>query len=101
MMKKWVGLCQKINWHTLSPFVMGGDYNEYIQHFSPMNDKDFMTVNGKGYSHNDINLVREFFTDEQWDVIDSALSEFQDHDESYEIVHETLDVMGQVFRGAF
>ena len=26
---------------------------------------DFMTVNGKGYSHNDINLIREFFTDEQ------------------------------------
>jgi len=78
---------------------MGGDYNKYIQHFSPM--KDFMTVNGKSYSHNDINLIREFFTDEQWDVIDSALSEYQDHDESYEIVHETLDVMGQVFRGAF
>ena len=71
------------------------------KHFSPMNDKDFMTVNGKNYSHNDINLVREFFTDAQWDVIDSALSEFQDHDESHEIVHETLDVMGQVFRGAF
>ncbi len=66
-----------------------------------MNDTDFMTVNGKGYSHNQINLIREFFTDAQWDVIDSALSEFQDHDESHEIVHETLDVMGQVFRGAF
>ena len=51
--------------------------------------------------HNDINLVREFFTDEQWDVIDSALSEYQDHDESYEIVHETLDVIGHVFRSAF
>ena len=88
---------------------MGGDYNNYIQHFSPMNDKDFMTVNGNGYSHNDINLVREFFTDEQWDVIDSALSEYQDHDPEYlkeifgseDILTETTDVIGQVFRGAF
>ena len=62
-------------------------------------EKDFTTINEKNYSHNDINLVREFFTEEQWDVIDSALSE--DHDESYEIVHETLDVIGHVFRSAF
>ena len=64
-------------------------------------EKDFTTINEKNYSHNDINLVREFFTDEQWDVIDSALSEYQDHDEAYEIVHETLDVIGHVFRSAF
>ena len=64
-------------------------------------EKDFITINETNYSHNDINLVREIFTDEQWDVIDSALCEFQDHDESYEIVHETLDVIGHVFRSAF
>ena len=64
-------------------------------------EKDFITINETNYSHNDINLVREFFTDEQWDVIDSALCEFQDHDESYYIVHETLDVIGHVFRSAF
>ena len=64
-------------------------------------EKDFITINETNYSHNDINLVREFFTDEQWDVIASALCEFQDHDESYEIVHETLDVIGHVFRSAF
>ena len=40
-------------------------------------EKDFTTINEKNYSHNDINLVREFFTEEQWDVIDSALSEYQ------------------------
>jgi len=38
-----------------------------------MNDTDFMTVNGKGYSHNQINLIREFFTDDQWEVIDSRI----------------------------
>tara|TARA_B100000575_G_scaffold288710_1_gene289208 strand:- start:85 stop:285 length:201 start_codon:yes stop_codon:yes gene_type:complete len=66
-----------------------------------MTNQAFLTINGKDYSHKEINFIREFFTDDQWDVIDSALSEYQDHDESYEIVHETLDVMGQVFRGAY
>ena len=64
-------------------------------------EKDFITINETNYSHNDINLVREFFTDQQWDVIDSALCEYQDHDESYDIVHETLNVIGHVFRSAF
>ena len=37
-------------------------------------------VNGKQISHKDLNIVRDFFTDEQWDLIDYALSEYQDHD---------------------
>ena len=32
-------------------------------------------VNGKQISHKDLNIVRDFFTDEQWDLIDYALSE--------------------------
>ena len=35
MMKLWVGICQIFNWHTVFPFVMGGDYNNYIQTFFP------------------------------------------------------------------
>ena len=69
--------------------------------FSLMTNQAFLTINGKDYSHKQINFIREFFTDDQWDVIDYALNEYQDHDESYEIVKETLDVMGQVFRGAY
>ena len=30
--------------------------------------------------------VRNFFTDAQWDVIDMALSEFQDHDDYQEVL---------------
>ena len=41
-------------------------------------------VNGKQISHKDLNIVRDFFTDEQWDLIDHALSEYQDHDDSTE-----------------
>ena len=61
----------------------------------------FLTINGKDYTHNDVNLIRDFFTDEQWDLIDYALSEYQDHDDSTEKCKELLDVMYQVFRSAY
>ena len=69
----------------------------------------FLTINGKDYSHKDINLVRDFFTDDQWNVIDSALSEYQDHDEEFlqeqfgssDILTETTDVMYEIFRSAY
>jgi hypothetical protein len=65
------------------------------------NMDSFLTINGKDYSHKDVNLVRDFFTDEQWDLIDYALSEYQDHDDSTEKCKELLDVMYQVFRSAY
>ena len=58
-------------------------------------------VNGKQISHKDLNIVRDFFTDEQWDLIDSALSEYQDHDEECEECRELLDVIGQLFRTSY
>ena len=38
----------------------------------------------------ELQTFRNYFTDSQWDVIDMALSEFQDHDEYVEI----LDTIG-------
>ena len=61
----------------------------------------FLTINGKDYSHKDVNLIRDFFTDEQWDLIDSALSEYQDHDDSTVEFKETLDIIGNIFRSAY
>ena len=61
----------------------------------------FLTINGKDYSHKDINLIRDFFTDEQWDLIDSSLSEYQDHDDSTEKCKEMLDIIGNIFRSAY
>ena len=58
-------------------------------------------VNGKQISHKDLNVVRDFFTDEQWDLIDYALSEYQDHEDATEKCKETLDVIYQVFRSAY
>ena len=53
-------------------------------------EKDFITINEKNYSHNDINLIREFFTDAQWDCIYDALSEFQDHPNNHEPHYDCL-----------
>ena len=61
----------------------------------------FLTINGKDYSHKDVNLIRDFFTDDQWDLIDSALSEYQDHDDSTVECKETLDIIGNIFRSAY
>ena len=61
----------------------------------------FLTINGKDYSHKDVNLIRDFFTDEQWDLIDYALCEYQDHEDSTVECKELLDVMYQVFRSAY
>ena len=63
--------------------------------------ESFLTINGKDYSHKDINLIRDFFTDKQWDCIFDAVSEYQDHEDSTEKCKELLDVMYQVFRSAY
>ena len=61
----------------------------------------FLTINGKDYSHKDVNLIRDFFTDEQWDLIDSALSEYQDHEDSTVECKETLDIIGNILSSAY
>ena len=57
--------------------------------------------NVNNYSDSELQTVRNFFTDEQWDVIDYALSEYQDHEDYTEKCKETLDIMGNIFRSAY
>ena len=58
-------------------------------------------INGKQIAHKDLNTVRDFFTDEQWDLIDYALCEYQDHEDATEKCKETLDVIYQLFRSSY
>ena len=58
-------------------------------------------INNKEISHKDLNVIRDFFTDEQWDVIDYALSEYQDHDDYTDKCKEVLDVISQLFRTSY
>ena len=41
--------------------------------------------------------IRNFFTDSQWDVIDMALNEFQDHDDYQEVLDTIGDKLQTVF----
>ena len=85
----------------ISPFVVDLVYIKCME--------NFLTINGKSYSHKQINLIRDFFTDDQWTVIDGALSEFKDHDPDYleevygseNILTETLDIISEVYRSAY
>ena len=58
-------------------------------------------INNKEISHKDLNVVRDFFTDEQWDVIDYALSEYQDHEDYTDLCRETLWKLGDLFQSNF
>ena len=42
-----------------------------------------MQTSVRDFSHDQKETIKSFFTDSQWDLIDSALSEYQDHDEEY------------------
>ena len=58
-------------------------------------------INGKQVAHKDLNIVRDFFTDEQWDCIYDAVSEYKDFPEKEEITRETLSVINQVFTSSY
>ena len=42
-----------------------------------------MQTSVRYFSYDQKQTVKSFFTDAQWDLIDSALSEYQDHAEEY------------------
>ena len=56
-------------------------------------NKNMNTTNTK----TEYQVVRNFFTDSQWDVIDMALNEFQDHDDYVEV----LDTIGERLQSVF
>ena len=58
-------------------------------------------INGKQVAHNDLNTVRDFFTDEQWDCIFDALNEYQDMPDKEDLVKETISVIGDLFRTSY
>ena len=56
-----------------------------------------MTNSNQITSVEELQTIRNFFTDSQWDVIDAALSEYQDHDDSQEV----LDTIGGKLQAVF
>ena len=51
----------------------------------------------KTTSKTEYQIIRNFFSDAQWDVIDMALNEFQDHDDYVEV----LDTIGDKLQTLF
>ncbi len=63
------------------------------------------TLNNKDYTHNELNLMYDFFTNDQWSVILSALDEYKQTGEAVDVdvqpIKEIRDVMFELFRGAY
>ena len=65
-------------------------------------NKNMNTTNTK----TEYQVVRNFFTDDQWDVIDAALNEYQDHAEETSVnfpydSQEVLDTIGGKLQNVF
>ena len=62
------------------------------------------TVNNKDYSHKELNKIYDFFSQDQWDVIDQALDCYaqpQKYDGIVEDTHQVRDAMYQLLRSAY
>ena len=65
-----------------------------------------MQTSVRDFSYDQIQTIKSFFTDNQWDLIDSALSEYQDHDEEFlkevfddeEILWSTQKRLNELFK---
>ena len=65
-----------------------------------------MKTSVRDFSYDQLQTIKSFFTDSQWDLIDSALSEYQDHDEEYlkevfddeEILWSTQKRLNELFK---
>ena len=63
------------------------------------------TLNNKDYTHNELNLMYDFFTNDQWSVILSALDEYKQTGEAVDVdvqpIKDIRELMFELFRGAY
>ena len=61
------------------------------------------TINNKEYTHKELNLLWDFFTEDQWDLILSSLNSFKDDDnEEYNKgIPQTIDTIQQLWRSSY
>ena len=58
-------------------------------------------VNNKQISHKDLNTVRDFFTDSQWDLIFDAVSEYKEFPGKEDLARDTEAAISQLFRASY
>ena len=73
--------------------------HKFFQFIKSMSTK--FTVNNKQISHKDLNTVRDFFTDDQWDVIFEAVSEYKDFPGKEDLASDTESAISQLFRASY
>ena len=54
------------------------------------------TINNKAYSHRELNCIQDFFTNEQWDIIDCALIEYNKLASDCDIDFKEVDAIKQI-----
>ena len=63
------------------------------------------TINNKDYSHKELNLIRDFFNNQQWNIIDYALDEYKQSGEVVDVdvkpIKEVIDVMYELLRTSY
>ena len=62
------------------------------------------TVNNKEYSHKELNTMYDFFSEDQWNVIDQALdcyAQTQRYQGIEEDTHQVRDAMYTLLRSAY
>tara|TARA_B100000029_G_C16971492_1_gene740181 strand:+ start:333 stop:527 length:195 start_codon:yes stop_codon:yes gene_type:complete len=62
------------------------------------------TINGKDYSHSELCLMWDFFTEDQWDLILTSLNNIKDDQDDSEYnkdIPETIDTIHQLWRSAY
>ena len=62
------------------------------------------TVNNKEYTHKELNLMWDFFTEDQWDLIVTSLRNIEDDDADSpynEGINPTIASIQQLWRSAY
>tara|TARA_Y100001970_G_scaffold72046_1_gene91465 strand:- start:752 stop:952 length:201 start_codon:yes stop_codon:yes gene_type:complete len=62
------------------------------------------TVNNKEYTHKELNLMWDFFTEDQWDLIVTSLRNIEDDDVDSpynEGINPTIESIQQLWRCAY
>ena len=62
------------------------------------------TINGKDYTHQELNKIWDFFSEDQWDLIITSLNNIKDDQDDSEYnkdIPETIETIQQLWRSCY
>ncbi len=62
------------------------------------------TINGKDYTHKELNKIWDFFSEDQWDLIITSLHNIKENDDESpynEGIQPTIETIQQLWRSAY